>query len=370
MKCEIEFLPVGSKSKAGDAIVIRYGSDDAYELMLVDGGHAETGPQIVDHLRQQFGSNVVLQHVLLTHSDTDHASGLRDVLENVPVRNLWLHIPWLLAWESRFLFANKNYTEQGLHNVIKAEYSILAEIVDLAVANGCQVHYPFEGEAIGPFRVCSPRRSTYSYLLPQFDKTPEPDQSAIEAAQMWLEKDSLARKLTELAKAALESWTTETWDQEKLRDGGKTNASNESSVVLFGSFENNNCVLLTGDVGINGLHWAANYIESIGQPLQQFTFVQIPHHGSRRNVGPTILTRLLGSPRPQGLSPTFNAFVSAPADDSAHPRRIVLNAFARRGADILATQGGKKVHWGGFAARPGYGPTPSIPFYNQVEDYT
>ena len=42
MKCEIEFLPVGDKSKAGDAIVIRYGDLNSYNLMLIDGGHAET----------------------------------------------------------------------------------------------------------------------------------------------------------------------------------------------------------------------------------------------------------------------------------------------------------------------------------------
>lgn len=45
MKCEIEFLPVGSASKAGDAIVVRYGEPDDFRLMLVDGGHAETMDQ-------------------------------------------------------------------------------------------------------------------------------------------------------------------------------------------------------------------------------------------------------------------------------------------------------------------------------------
>jgi hypothetical protein len=53
--------------------------------------------------------------------------------------------------------------------------------------------------------------------------------------------------------------------------------------------------LLTGDAGINGLTWAADWADSLGLPLQNFSFVQIPHHGSRRNVGPAILTRLLGS---------------------------------------------------------------------------
>ena len=39
---------------------------------------------------------------------------------------------------------------------------------------------------------------------------------------------------------------------QRLKDGGITSASNESSVVLYGSFERGN-VLLTGDAGINGL---------------------------------------------------------------------------------------------------------------------
>jgi beta-lactamase superfamily II metal-dependent hydrolase len=45
--------------------------------MLVDGGHAATGTTIVNHLKRYFGADVSLEHVVLTHSDADHASGLR-----------------------------------------------------------------------------------------------------------------------------------------------------------------------------------------------------------------------------------------------------------------------------------------------------
>lgn len=372
MNCEIEFLPVGEKSNAGDAIVVRYGADEAFKLMLIDGGHEKCGQEIVDHLKKQFGSDVQLEHVLLTHSDTDHASGLRDVLRSIPVTNVWLHVPWLLSQESltRGLFANKTLTTQGLQNVIKAEYGVVSEVLDLAVQAGCNLAYPFAGTRIGPFVVCSPSRAAYNYLLPQFDKTPEPDQPAISAAQMWLEKDTLARKIVEAAKAALEKWTTETWSRELLRDGGKTSASNESSVVLYGAFENGRRVLLTADAGVNALSWACNYIESIGEPLQQFTFVQVPHHGSRRNVGPAILNRLLGPIVPENSPTKFTAYISAPKDDSQHPRRIVVNAFTRRGAKVLATQGGSKCHMGGFSPRPNYTDVDPLPFYQKVEDYT
>jgi beta-lactamase superfamily II metal-dependent hydrolase len=308
--------------------------------------------------------------MVLTHSDADHASGLRTVLREVRVNNLWLHIPWLLADESRHLFSDKRWTTEGLKASIKNEYDIISEICDLAVIADCNVFYPFQGSHIGPFQVCSPSRIAYNYLLPQFEKTPDPDQEAIEAARMWLGKETLARRLFEATKAKVQSWTEEAWDIERLRDGGITSASNESSVVLYGAFDDDNRILLTGDAGINGLHWAASFAESGGLPLQQFTFVQIPHHGSRRNVGPTVLNRLLGEKQLENSVSRFAAFVSAPKDDETHPRRIVLNAFKRRGGRIVATQGSNKVHWGGFSPRDGYIAAEELPFYTTVEEYT
>ena len=226
----------------------------------------------------------------------------------------------LLAEDARVLFSDKRWTEDGLREKIKAEYGIISELFDIAGTVGCNVYYPFAGYNIGPFRILSPSREIYRYLLPQFDRTPDPDQVAIEAAGMWLGKETLARKLFEAARAAMQSWTKETWNTERLRDGGITSASNESSVVLYGAFEQGP-VLMTGDAGINGLNWAANAAVAANLPLQQFAFVQIPHHGSRRNVGPSILTTLLGPIQQETDAPRFSAFVSAPKDDDQHPRR-------------------------------------------------
>jgi beta-lactamase superfamily II metal-dependent hydrolase len=368
MKCEIEFLPVGDQSKAGDAIIIRYGEPNDYKLMLIDGGHAATGDRIVSHLKKFFGSTPILEHVVLTHSDADHASGLRTVLKEVTVNNLWLHLAWFLAEEARHLFKDKRWTEDGLKTAIKKEYDIISEIYDLASKAGTKMFYPFAGHKIGPFTILSPSRGAYAYLLPQFDRTPEPDQEAIEQQSMWIGKEGVLKMAMEAVKAKVQNWTKETWDNEKLKDGGITNSSNESSVVLYGTFEKGN-VLLTGDAGVGALTWAANKAEELGLPLKNFSFVQIPHHGSRRNVGPTILTRILGEKCKESDPTKFSAFVSAPKDDESHPRRIVLNAFKRRGGNVIATQGTSKIHYGGFPARNGYSDAESQPFYTSVEEY-
>ena len=372
MNCEIEFLAVGTGSKPGDAIIVRYGEPTAYQLMVVDGGHTEVGETLVSHLKTHFGDDVSLEHVVLTHSDADHASGLRNLLREVPVKNLWLHIPWLLAEEARHLFSDKRWTKDGLSAAIKKEYDMIDEIVDLAVAAGCKLFYPFQGSTIGPFRILSPTRAAYVHLLPQFDKTPDPDQTLLEGASMWLGKATapgLIGGMLEKIVAKAQTWIDEKWTSERLKDGGVTSASNESSVVLYGDFGTNGRVLLTGDAGINALTWAANYADACGLPLQQFTFVQIPHHGSRRNIGPTILNRLVGGIQPEGSATRFAAFVSAPADDETHPRKMVLNAFLRRGGRVIATQGSNKLHYGGFPKREGYTAATPMPFSPKVEAY-
>lgn len=373
MNCEVEFLAVGESSRAGDAIVVRYGTEDAYELIVVDGGTEATGETLVAHLGAYFPGKAI-QHVVLTHCDNDHASGLRELFRKCAVANLWMHIPWLLAEDAISLFDDKTISATGLREKLRAEYPILEEIVNLAVAQGTKISYPFAGTTVGPFTVLSPNRPRYLYLLPQFhhslDETPGPDKVAIEQQDMWIGKSDQGAfaKLAELLYAKAQEWVAESWAYERLKDGGVTSANNESSVVLYANTGTQR-VLLTGDAGLRALWWSIDYAQNQGLPLQQFSFVQIPHHGSRRNVGPTVLDVLLGPKLP---TPTngFSAFVSAPKDDSKHPRLMVTNAFMRRGARVIATQGTNKIFYGGFQARQGYSTAEPMAFATQVEEYT
>lgn len=370
MDCEIEFLPVGEKSKGGDAILIRYGDRQNYSLMIVDGGNSESGQAMVKHVRAHFGQQAIIPDVVLTHADGDHASGLRDIVKELDVRRLWLHIPWLAAAAARPYFANKNWTDEGLAKELFQEYDIIAELVDIAIERNIPIYQPFAGSAIGPFQVLSPAQEVYGLLLPQFDRTPEPDQEAIEAAGFWIGKEpNFIQKLIDRVVAKAQNWITESWDRELLRDGGITSASNESSVVLYGDFGPRRKVLLTGDAGLWALNLAASHAEQNGLSLQDFMFVQVPHHGSRRNVGPAVLNRILGPIQPQNSGSLFSAYVSAPKNDDSHPRKMVLNAFTRRGGRVHATQGINKVFCGGFPFRPGYSTADPMPFSPKVEDY-
>jgi hypothetical protein len=370
MNCEIEFLPVGDGCKPGDAIVVRYGEANAWKLMVIDGGNLDCGKAVVSHIKSNFGYNAVVSDALVTHSDGDHASGMREVLAGLPVKNLWLHKPWEFAAASRPYFANKSWTDQGLAQAIRKEYDIISELVETAEKNKIPVLQPFAGMCVGPFRVVAPFQNVYSYFMPQFDRTPDADQAAIEAAGFWIGKPpGLIASLLEKAAAKVQKWIDESWENERLKDGGITTASNESSVVLYGDFGPGRRVLLTGDAGIWGLTMAKCFAQKNGLALQGFMLVQVPHHGSRRNVGPTILNEILGPIKAKGTPAHSQAYVSAPKDDDTHPRKMVLNAFMRRGFNVAATQGRKIVFWGGFPPRPGYGPLDMLPFATRVEDY-
>lgn len=370
MNCEIEFLPVGDGCKAGDAIVVRYGDVQNYELMVIDGGNLDSGKNVVSHVQNAFGKDSVISHAVVTHPDADHASGMREVLAGLPVNNLWIHQPWEFAAATRPYFKDKRWTVEGLAQELRREYDIIDELVRLAEEEEISIQEPFAGAAIGPFRVISPYRDVYPYLLPQFDRTPDADQTALEQANFWIGKPpGILAGIVDKAAAKVQKWITETWENERLKDGGITSASNETSVVLYGDFGPGRRVLLTGDAGTWGLGMANYFATQNGLALQDFMFAQIAHHGSRRNVGPTILNRLLGPIKPKDTPPHSTAYVSAPKDDDTHPRGMVLNAFIRRGYKIGATQGKKIVFWGGFPARPGYGPLDHLPFATRVEDY-
>lgn len=76
----LSFMDVGQ----GDATLVQTGG----ESYLVDAGRPEEGPEVVDFLR---GRGVdELDGVVSTHPDADHIGGMRDVLDAVPVEEVYV----------------------------------------------------------------------------------------------------------------------------------------------------------------------------------------------------------------------------------------------------------------------------------------
>jgi len=351
---EIDFLPVGTGGKSGDAIALRFGElfgDRQHQTVaLIDGGFRETADEVVGHIRQFYATST-LDLVVSTHPDADHINGLLPVMQELDVRELWMHLP--STRRADFDRAIRALGQHPYADQLRASLDAARELESLANQLRVPVREPFARlvHSSGVFSVVGPTENFYKSVLA--DAT-APD----------VPRNSLLRFLS--AAGEVVSRALESLDVETLTDSGQTSPINNTCALTMLN-AGGKLQLFTADAGIPALHSAMDYLQALGYNPSMLEFVQIPHHGSRRNVGPTVLDRLLG--RRGGVNaPAPTAVVSAaPEGAPKHPSRRVTNAFRRRGAKVHATQGSKKWYNKNAPAR-GWRDSVEIPFYHEVED--
>ncbi len=130
---EIDFLPVGTEKSNADSIAINYTEDDfsAPKTILIDGGFSENGELVVEKLQEYYGSTDI-EHVVSSHPDIDHISGLIYVLQNCNVKNLWIHLPW-----------KKGTDFSRVSEELLAAFPKAAELVELAESNNIPIYEPY-----------------------------------------------------------------------------------------------------------------------------------------------------------------------------------------------------------------------------------
>jgi beta-lactamase superfamily II metal-dependent hydrolase len=350
---EVDFLPVGNGEKSGDAIALRYGKNGEYAVHVIDGGTRESGANLVTHIQNYYGNPTRIDHLVCTHSDGDHASGLRDVLESFDVGAVWMNRPWLYAEELVDSFKDARWTVDGLRSRLRELFPVLVEIEELAESSGTPVYEAFQDQKIGAFTVLAPSRARYLELIPQFDRTPA------------FKSENLGG-LLEKAFKKVASWIEELWHLETLSEGEATTPPNEASIVQAVNIEDR-ILVFNGDAGIGALGEAADYL-GLENGLEKLRFFQVPHHGSKRNVSPSVLNRWIGEPVDEGEKRDITAFVSASKESETHPRKKVVNAFVRRGVSVHPTNGKTIRHSHNMPDRPGWSSLNPLEFSSVVEE--
>ncbi len=363
MGFEIDFLAVGDGESGGDAVTMRWGNLQGeraeQQVIVIDGGTKESGNDLVEHINEYYGTNRV-DCVFSTHADADHSSGLTEVLERMEVGTLVMHCPWRHTDEMKNLFQNGQISNSSLKDTLKKALANAYELEKIAKKKNISVvelfSDDFQKNEEGII-ILGPSREFYEVLMANFRETPQPKDNI-----------NLIEKVTREVKKIVQ-WITEHWDNETLVDPeeNSTSAENNSSLIIFLQVGGKK-LLFTGDAGVEALADALNKATSLGIDLKEVNFVQVPHHGSKHNVGPTILDALLG-PKLEEQKHNKTAFVSVPKEgDPKHPSRRVVNAFIRRGVRIVATQGSAKRHRHEAPDREGWSPATPLSFYDQVEE--
>lgn len=351
MGYEIDFLPVGEGGSSGDAIALRYGnlygSRSEHVVVVIDGGFQQTGENLAQHIRTHYDTNIV-DLVVSTHPDSDHINGLSVILDEMDVQRLWMHRPSRRRRKlERVAKAIENDDQrQAFEKSIQTAEDLESQAEDQDVP----ITEPFSGLC---FDDC-----TLEVLSPSTDFYEQTVEQASEKASLL---QRVTRKARETIKTVAESWFTET-----LTDDGDTTPNNNTSVVLLFSYSGTNN-LFTSDVGRPALRQVADRLEEKNLSHGTLRWIQVPHHGSKRNVGPTVLDRILGEVEPED-SHIGSAYVSAAPDgEPKHPAKKVSNAFLRRGYPVHATQGNTIRRYRNAPDR-GWSSLEALPLYEEVEE--
>ena len=363
MAYEIDIIGVGKESKSGDAIAIRWdnllGERDEQRVVIIDGGFRDSGNDVVAHVKKYYKTDII-DAVISTHPDQDHVNGLHVVLEELSVKQLWIHKPWEHNEGLAEAFIDGRVTDESIARRLRESLDAASELVAKAENDGVTIIEPFRGLSLydeGEFYVLGPTEEFYESLIPDFDGMPPSGQSPKTHSLLAEFASTVARKVRKFFS---------TWGEDELDDDDTTSAKNNSSVISQLVVDGRRS-LFTSDAGVTALSHVADHLELSEQV--DLHFVQIPHHGSRRNVGPTVLNRLIGKAVQEGETRNISAIAStAKKGEPKHPRKAVMNAFTHRGVKALATRGETIRHGHNAPDREGWNAATPDKYYWKYED--
>jgi beta-lactamase superfamily II metal-dependent hydrolase len=337
---EVDLFSLGN----ADSILVGKWSGLSVERVLVDGGNYSDGKKVLEFLAtRRIG---YLDHIVCSHPHDDHAGGLFDVVSSpsLDFGAFWIHLPWNHIDFTCLQGALREgeSTAKRVVQTVRKSLKATSDLVEAVRRRGKPIFEPFKARRIGPLFVCGPEHTFYEGLLSEFadfEKLKEYEDS-LEAYERRIFAEDILEGL---------ALSGQQYESDVGLGEAPTEPENESSTVLWTS-EGNNQFLLTADAGVNALTRVTSDYN-----LQGLYWMQIPHHGSRRNITPNLIEEL----RPK------IACVSADGSKK-HPRRAIVNAFNAVGTRVLSTHypapSGAHLWFssGIVPPRPNYVPWPAL----------
>ncbi|MBK7381716.1 MAG: MBL fold metallo-hydrolase [Flavobacteriales bacterium] len=326
---EIDMLNLGN----ADSILVTKWTGGQAVRVLVDGGNKGDAESVITFLK---GLGITyLDHIVCSHPHDDHAGGLEGIIKTIAFGRFWMHVPSRHIDMSQLRLALILESAQAKKNIVRILNESLQTTANLeAVVNklGKTVEEPFADQVIGPLVVCGPTQAFYEQRLAEFK-----DLDKLRAFEMLMEHRQQQVSNEDRGLVA---------ESSALGVGG-TEPENNSSTILGLKF-GDDTVLLTSDAGVEALDAAKSVYA-----LANLRWMQIPHHGSRRNISEELIAHF--NPK--------TAYVSA-IGSVKHPRKAVVNAFKRQGAKVFSTHpapgGHKRFRLGTVPERANYSSTSAL----------
>lgn len=312
---EVFFLFLGN----ADSILIRHHAPGGKTVILIDGGAKQDTP-VVRKFLAEIGETR-LHHVVCSHPHLDHGGGLIDLVKD---RSLSIDMGWVHAGDLLIdrINTSKYSTYSNLLRRAQASKQTQEELIAAFAARRIRVYEPFAFNWIGPLQVVSP---TLEFYHSQMER---------------IRRDDIVEMLNERYKrrdnrALLESIFGNETEAQLIEEaeelgGEPTSPANEVSTVLYLPFIQSDGAkkhfLLTADAGTEALTHLAQASAQANHILFQLNWMQLPHHGSRRNLNVNLINYFC--PR--------TAFISAEGSKK-HPSVKLVNAVKSAGGTVYST---------------------------------
>lgn len=343
---EIFFQNLGD----ADSIFVRHWDLGTPTNILIDGGYKKDHEQVVDFLndRAEESGDSTIHHLVCSHCHDDHAGGLVKLVTdrpNIPIDMAWVH-------DTRSEHQTLNLQRELLLRVldanrllesVKASEQTRHDLLDALESRGISTFSPFAGDQIGPLFVLGPSEAFFDE---QYKKLDQGDQ--VKAFN-----ERLARAYRE-SLLGVNPMQIEAADAQKDLGGEPTSPENEVSTILAAIWDGK-VNLLTADAGCEGLIAAIDNPHQIA--TQNLRWMQVPHHGSRRNMNHGLV---------EHFTPT-TAFVSC-AGSLKHPSQKLVNALKESGSTVYSTHYSvSKSSWlrHSMGHVPDLGCVPAVPLYEK-----
>lgn len=299
----IDFIYVGD----GDAIVVWARKPNVQDIVIfLDGGSSGNGEKIVSHYRTHIKPNLMTSRAIgfiNSHPHTDHINGLIEVVEligeemsfaiyNDPVE----HISSELKDQIKKAYLAKEDTDiTHLYESFEKVYRLneLCNKHKIKRHRALSDEVNISGEDI---KLLSPSKEFYEQKIQQFTNI-----------EFLKRVDFSKRTPTEFEDEVTSPCTI----VDEINDASPENLT--STIIQLKDSEGKKYIL-TADAGVDSF----DDMDENGFTNDNINFVQLPHHGSRRNVSSAWLKR---------FNPVM--YLASAAGNVKHPRKAVINCIKR-----------------------------------------
>ena len=321
-----------------DSILVTRWTLGIPEFILIDGGNKKNYSTVKAFLANSGIRHI--HHLVCSHPHDDHAGGLLDLIQDkcFTFGAFWMHLPWNHVEMSRLDWSLKQTTAKRIAKILNESLQMQFDIVQAIVKRGqIPIYEPFAGQRIDCLFICGPTKQFYEALL--LDFTDFEKLEILESEISSAERERLLEDIYEVAGI----------DEEEsgLLENPMTSPENNSSPIFWTKYDQST-MIFTADAGSQALERAKDSYQ-----IGNCYWMQIPHHGSRRNITKPLIDY---------FSPAF-AYVSSEGSRK-HPRRAVVNGFKERGTKVFSTHYPSRkhlrFHMGNVPQRAGYGPATPL----------